>query len=179
MLPKTTRARLALYRERATDPKRINKDWRAHRYARTWEPNFHNWSEDRREIYADERDTLGEYLGDWESFDSWMAREATGFYTDSWCDDVIKGGVERIRSSRGVFMFRSLTAPAGMVSPITWRTLNECQKVRLRTITKRRSAKRRAAHTTTPNERPMKPARITRSNLPRIKLPKPARKYTT
>ena len=102
-LPKTTRARLRLYRERAADPKRINKDWRAHRYARTWEPNWHNWSEDRREIYADKRDTLGDYLGDWESFDSWMARKATGFYTDSWCDDVIKGGVERIRSAQGVF----------------------------------------------------------------------------
>ena len=102
-LPKTTRARLRLYRERAADPKRINKDWRAHRYARTWEPTSHTWSEDRRKIYADERDTLGDYLGDWESFDSWMAREATGFFTDSWCDDVIKGGVERIRSSRGVF----------------------------------------------------------------------------
>ena len=101
-LPTTTRARLRLYRERAADPKRINKDWRGHRYARTWEPAWHNWSDDRRKIYADKRDTLGDYLGDWGDLCSYMGREATGFYADGYCHDVIMGGVEKIRTPRGV-----------------------------------------------------------------------------
>ena len=99
MTPSTTRARLRLYRERAADPRRANKDW--HRYARTWEPTLHNWSEDRRKIYADERGTLGNYLGDWKDFLSGRCWDALGFYSDSFCDETIKGGVELIRTAKG------------------------------------------------------------------------------
>ena len=61
-------------------------------------------SEDRRKIYADKIDTLGDYLGDWKQFATYRdMRDTNGFYTDSWCSDTIKGGVERIRSARGVF----------------------------------------------------------------------------
>ena len=102
-LPTTTRARLRLYRERAADNKHGWNDWRQHRYARTWAAAWHNWSEDRRKIYANERDTLGDYLGDWKELRPGLGREATGFYADSWCHDVITGGVERIRSAQGVF----------------------------------------------------------------------------
>ena len=107
-LPKTTRARLRLYRERAADPKTISNDWRKHIYGGvryTWEPTWHNWSEDRRKIYADERDTLGDYLGDWCEFSGGgrMLRDTTGFYSDSWCSDTIQGGVERIRTARGTY----------------------------------------------------------------------------
>lgn len=104
-LPKTTRARLRLYRERAADPKTISNDWRKHIYGGvryTWEPAWHNWSEDRRKIYADKRDTLGDYLGDWTQFATYRdMRDNLGFYSDNWCGDVIKGGVERIRTPRG------------------------------------------------------------------------------
>ena len=105
-LPTTTRARLRLYRERAADPKTMSNDWRKHIYGGvryTWEPAWHNWSEDRRKIYADKIDTLGDYLGDWKELRPGLGREATGFYADSWCHDVITGGVERIRSAQGVF----------------------------------------------------------------------------
>jgi hypothetical protein len=107
-LPKTTRARLRLYRERAADPKTISNDWRKHIYGGmryTWEPAWHKWSEDRLKIYADARDTLGDYLGDWGEFSGGgrMLRDTTGFYADSWCSDTIQGGVERIRSARGTY----------------------------------------------------------------------------
>lgn len=98
-LPTTTRGRLNLYRKRATDSKWSN-DWRKQRYPSTWGTPWHNWSEDRRKIYADGRDTLGDYLGDWGDLRPWLAREATGFYADSFYHDVIRGGVERIRGAR-------------------------------------------------------------------------------
>ena len=63
-LPHTTAQRLRLYKTRAAASKWSN-DWRKHRYASTWGSTGHNWSEDRRKIYADERGTLGDYLGDW------------------------------------------------------------------------------------------------------------------
>ena len=101
MLPTTTRARLRLYRERAAKSK-YNQDWRAHRYARTWEPAFYNWDETRRKIYADDKDTLGDYLGDWNDFASYRdMRDNLGFYSDNFCGDTIKGGVELIRTAKG------------------------------------------------------------------------------
>ena len=100
--PYTTAGRLELYRQRAANNKHGWNDWRQHRYARTWEPAWHNWSEDRRKIYADKIDTLGDYLGDWTQFATYRdMRDNLGFYSDSWCSDVIKGGVEKIRTPRG------------------------------------------------------------------------------
>ena len=99
-LPTTTRARLRLYRERAAKSK-YNQDWRAHRYARTWEPAFYNWDETHRKIYADDKDTLGNYLGDWGDFLSGRCWDALGFYSDNFCSDTIKGGVELIRTAKG------------------------------------------------------------------------------
>lgn len=101
-LPTTTRARLAVYRKRAADNKHGRNDWRGHRYEKGCVIGWHNWSEDRRKLYADERDTLGDYLGDWGELYPWRPyRDATGFYADSYCDAVIRGGVERIRTARG------------------------------------------------------------------------------
>ena len=101
-LPHTTRQRLQLYKTRAAANKCGWNDWRGHRYARTWEPTAWTWSEDRRKIYADERDTLGDYLGDWGTFLRGRCWDATGFYSDNWQNDTIKGGVEKIRTPRGV-----------------------------------------------------------------------------
>ena len=97
-LPHTTRQRLQLYKTRAKASQYSN-DWRGHRYARTWEPTGWTWSEDRRKIYADERDTLGDYLGDWGAFLSGRCWDALGFYCDSWQSETLRGGVERIRGA--------------------------------------------------------------------------------
>ena len=100
-LPTTTRARLAKYRKSAAESKWSN-DWRKHKYCNTWTLAWHGWDGSRRKIYADERDTLGDYLGDWsEIMPRWSCRDANGFYADSYCYDVIKGGVERIRTAKG------------------------------------------------------------------------------
>ena len=100
-LPHTTRQRLQLYKTRAK-ASQYNNDWRGHRYARTWEPTWYNWSEDRRKIYAEDRDTLGDYLGDWGQFLRGRCWDATGFYSDNWGGETIRGGVEKIRTPRGV-----------------------------------------------------------------------------
>ena len=101
MLPKTTRARLRLYRERAAKSK-YNQDWRGHRYARTWATGWHSGIRPDGIIYTDERDTLGDYLGDWGEFSggSRYLRNTTGFYADSYCDSIIQGGVVRIRAAK-------------------------------------------------------------------------------
>jgi len=103
-LPTTTRARLAKYRKSAAESKWSN-DWRKHKYCNTWTLAWHDWDASRRKIYTDERDTLGDYLGDWGEFSGGgrMLRDTTGFYADSWCNDTIQGGVERIRSARGTY----------------------------------------------------------------------------
>jgi hypothetical protein len=98
MKPTTTRARLKLYRERAAKSK-YNNDWRGHRYARTWEPAWHSGI-DKGLIRTDDRDTLGDYLGDWGDFLRSRCYDATGFYNDSYCSDTIRGGVVRLRSAR-------------------------------------------------------------------------------
>ena len=54
-LPHTTRQRLQLYKTRAK-ASQYNNDWRAHRYGQTWPDNSTGWTEDRREIYATERE---------------------------------------------------------------------------------------------------------------------------
>lgn len=100
-LPTTTRARLRLYRERASSNKYTSDDWRKLRFADTWGAPWFNRSEDGRKIYADSRDTLGNYLGDWGDLCRHLGREATGFYADGYCSDVIQGGVERIRTAKG------------------------------------------------------------------------------
>jgi hypothetical protein len=98
---KTTPARLRLYRERAAKSQ-YNNDWRGHRYERVWEPEWQNKSEDGRKVHAEKLGVLGDYLGDWgEMSGGWRTmRDTTGFYADSYCYDVIKGGVERIRGAR-------------------------------------------------------------------------------
>jgi len=100
-LPTTTRARLNLYRQRAAKNQHGHNDWRGHRYGSTWGEEWHNWAEDRRKIYADARDTLGNYLGDWPDIMPRWGSEATGFYVDCYCNEAMQGGVERIRTARG------------------------------------------------------------------------------
>lgn len=101
MKPTTTRGRLNLYRKRASESKWAN-DWRNHKYGNTWGAPWINWSKDRRKIYTEARDTLGDYLGDWGDLYPWRPyRDATGFYVDNYCIETMRGGVERIRTARG------------------------------------------------------------------------------
>lgn len=99
-LPKTTRARLRLYRERAAKSK-YNNDWRGHRYERTWNAPWHSGI-DKGLIRTDDRDTLGDYLGDWGEFNGGARylRDTTGFYVDSYCSETMRGGVVRLRTAR-------------------------------------------------------------------------------
>lgn len=65
------------------------------------------WSDDRRKAYADSLDTIGRHLGDsaelmnkagrWRS-----ARDAGGWYADSFCHDTITGHVIALRHAKGV-----------------------------------------------------------------------------
>lgn len=100
-LPTTTRARLRLYRERAAKSK-YNNDWRANRYARTWYTEWHSGIREDGLILADNRDTLGDYLGDWMEFSGGgrYLRDTTGFYTDDLYIDTMRGGVVQLRTAR-------------------------------------------------------------------------------
>jgi hypothetical protein len=101
MKPTTTRARLRLYRERAAKSK-YNNDWRGHRYGKTWATEWHSGIRPDGLILTDNKDTLGDYLGDWGDFNggSRYLRDTTGFYTDDFCDETMRGGVVRIRASK-------------------------------------------------------------------------------
>ena len=101
--------RLATYRQWAADSKHTN-DWRkftwvTNRTRTGYRKNCQQFTYgENGKIYADEKETIGEYLGDWESFATCRdMRNTSGFYADGWCDDTIKGGVLRIRSAKGTF----------------------------------------------------------------------------
>ena len=100
MKPTTTRARLRLYRERAAANQYGRNDWRTHKYGNTWGSEWHSGIRHDGLILTDDRDTLGDYLGDWGEFLRARCYDATGFYTDDFCHETIKGGVTRLRSAR-------------------------------------------------------------------------------
>ena len=101
-LPTTTRARLRLYRERAAKNQYGRNDWRGHKYGNTWGSEWHSGIRADGLILTDNKDTLGDYLGDWCDFNggSRYLRETTGFYTDDFCHETIRGGVVRLRGAR-------------------------------------------------------------------------------
>lgn len=100
MKPTTTRARLNEYRKRAAASQWCN-DWRKHRYhSNTWATEWHSGINKDGLILTDNKDTLGEYQGDWGEFLRSRCWDATGFYTDDFCHETIKGGVVRLRTAR-------------------------------------------------------------------------------
>lgn len=100
-LPMTTRARLNLYRKRAADNKHGRNDWRTHKYGNTWGAAWHSGIREDGRILTDDRDTLGDYLGDWTDFASYRdMRDTNGFYTDDHYNETIRGGVVRLRGAR-------------------------------------------------------------------------------
>lgn len=100
-LPMTTRARLNLYRKRAADNKYGRNDWRTHKYGNTWGTPWHSGIRTDGLILTDNKDTLGDYLGDWTDFASYRdMRDTNGFYTDDHCNETIRGGVVRLRGAR-------------------------------------------------------------------------------
>ena len=101
-LPSTTRQRLQLYKTRAKASK-YNNDWRAHKYGNngnTWNAPWHSGIRADGLILADNKEALGEYLGDWGQFLRGRCWDALGFYADSFQFETIKGGVVRLRSAR-------------------------------------------------------------------------------
>jgi len=102
MKPTTTRARLNLYRKRAADNKVGNNDWRTHRYGNTWGTDWHSGIRKDGTILTDNKDTLGDYLGDWTEFSGGARylRDTNGFYTDSSCYGTMQGGVVRLRTAK-------------------------------------------------------------------------------
>lgn len=97
----TTSARLRLYRERAAKSK-YNQDWRTHKYGNTWNATWHSGIMADGLILADNKEALGDYIGDWMEFNGGARylRDTTGFYTDSFCSDTMRGGVVRLRTAR-------------------------------------------------------------------------------
>ena len=53
-------------------------------------------------ILADNKETLGDYIGDWNEFSGGARylRDTSGFYTDSYCSETMRGGVVRLRTAR-------------------------------------------------------------------------------
>ena len=102
MTPKTTRARLTEYRRRAAANKYGRNDWRTHKYGNTWLTEWHSGIREDGLILTDNKETLGDYLGDWTEFNggSRSMRDTTGFYTDNFCDQIMRGGVVRIRTAK-------------------------------------------------------------------------------
>ena len=99
-LPTTTRARLTEYRRRAAANQYGRNDWRTHKYGNTWHTEWHSGIRPDGLILTDNRDTLGDYLGDWGQFLRGRCWDATGFYIDDFYSETIRGGVVRLRSAR-------------------------------------------------------------------------------
>ena len=100
MKPTTTRARLTEYRKRAAANQYGRNDWRQHKYGNTWADEWHSGIRADGLILTDNRDTLGDYLGDWLEFLRGRFWEASGFFTDDFCAETISGGVVRLRTAR-------------------------------------------------------------------------------
>ena len=101
MRPTTTRARLTEYRKRAAASQWCN-DWRKHIYGNTWRTEWHSGICENGLILTDNRDTLGDYLGDWMEFNGGARylRDTNGFYIDDYCSETMRGGVVRLRTAR-------------------------------------------------------------------------------
>ena len=98
--PTTTRGRLYLYRQRAAANKFGRNDWRTHKYGNTWRTEWHSGIRADGLILTDNKDTLGEYLGDWGEYLRGRCWEASGFFIDDYCTETITGGVVRLRTAR-------------------------------------------------------------------------------
>lgn len=101
--------RLATYRQWAEESKHTN-DWRKFTWVNNRVRTGYRKTErqftmsDNGRIYADSKDTIGEYMGDWSSFATYRdMRDTSGFYADNWQNATIKGGVTKLRCSKGVF----------------------------------------------------------------------------
>jgi len=100
-LPSTTRARLNLYRKRAADNKHGHNDWRTHKYGNTWDAAWHSGIRADGLILTDDKDTLGDYVGDWgEVYPTRELANCSGFYTDGFFNETIRGGVVCLRAAR-------------------------------------------------------------------------------
>lgn len=96
----TSASRLRNFRERAAKSQYEHyQDWRNNRYGfklseKSWFPTFKD-----AKYYSKNLDWIGENLGDANKF---ARLDHTGWYNDSWCSDVIRGAVIKIRCPKGV-----------------------------------------------------------------------------
>ncbi len=96
----TSASRLRKFRERAeTSQFEFHKDWRNNRYGfnlseKSWFPTFKDGK-----YYSESLDWIGENIGDAAEH---TKLNHTGWYNDSFCNDVIRGAVIKIRCRQGV-----------------------------------------------------------------------------
>ena len=100
--PTTTRARLNEYRKRAAANQYGRNDWRTHKYGNTWAQDWHSGIREDGLILTDNKDSLGDYLGDWTEFNGGARylRDTFGFFIDDYCSETMRGGVVRLRAAR-------------------------------------------------------------------------------
>lgn len=96
----TSATRLRKFRERSTNSRFEHyQDWRNNRYGyrlseKSWFPTFKEGK-----YFSENLDWIGANLGDAHRF---AQLRHTGWYSDSWCSDVIRGAVIKIRCKKGV-----------------------------------------------------------------------------
>jgi hypothetical protein len=94
--------RLSLYKKRASESK-FPRTWKEARYPKragyykTYQCFTYG---DKGEIFADNFDIIGEKLSDAHEV---IKLRHTGYYSDSFCSDVIRGAIVKLKTSRGVY----------------------------------------------------------------------------
>lgn len=97
--------RLNYYRKQAADFQAKQPaythyhNWRAH--VRNLWSTANNTRGEKGEMFTDTVDQIGEYIGDYWEVNRGI--DNTGWFSTNWQDETIKGGVCKLRTSKGVF----------------------------------------------------------------------------
>lgn len=101
---KTIEKRLSMYKQRASESK-FPRTWQESRYPKRagYCKTYQNFTYgDKGEIFADDFGIIGEKIGDCHELLSPRMRN-TGYYADNFCDNVIRGAVIKLKTSRGTY----------------------------------------------------------------------------
>ena len=98
--------RLNYYRKQAAACLTRNPTWKAAHNWRYWKHFYlfgtpNNQRDEKGAMFTDTVDQIGEYVGDYWKVNSLI--DNTGWYSDNWQNETIKGGVCKLRTSKGVF----------------------------------------------------------------------------
>lgn len=101
-----TKYRLAYYRKQAADCVAKNPTWTAAHNWRYWKRSTlwstaSNTRGEKGEMFTDTVDQIGEYIGDYWEVNRGI--DNRGWYADNFQYETIKGGVCKLRTSKGVF----------------------------------------------------------------------------